>query len=320
MDIKIGVVGLGPHFREILLPALISQDSVIMTAFCNHDVDAMNWVGKRFPNALITDQVSDKNFWDAIDCVVCCSWPSVHEQVLALAIDHSKHCFCEKPAASNVAQLNQVLQKHQPAGLIIKVGHVFRYMGGGARFISLTEQKNLTCLEVTYLGSGPRGSRWGMSSPKSFSLTHLTHAVDFVVAVAGEIAMIQSVAWSNEGDRHSVSILCRTERCALVNIFATNAAAAFTCKATGVFPSGALIHLDNLRSVTITGQTPEEKRSGSIWVERDLGTMVQNDGYIDELRDFFAEIHGQSHCRLPGLIQARHVLSVIEEIQGKIGY
>ncbi len=316
MNIKVGVEGIGPHFRETLLPALFSQHNVHLTAFCDLNVNSRSWAQIRFPGALITDQISDIRFWELSDCVVCCAWPQAHEQVLTLAIEHRKHCFCEKPVASSTKALDQVIQKQQPTGLVIKVGQVFRYMGGAVRFIDLISQENPTCLEIAYLGSGPRGSRWEMSSIKSFSLTHLTHAIDFITASVGEIMLIQSVVWSNEGERHSVSMICKTEKCALVTLLATNAATAFTCKATGVLPNGALVHLDSLRTVTLTGQTPQEKRSGSIWRERDLGTAAQNDGYIEELRDFFAEIGGTSKCHLPGLVQARQVLSVIEEMVG----
>lgn len=57
-----------------------------------------------------------------------------------------------------------------------------------------------------------------------------------------------------------------------------------------------------------------KKRTGEIHKERDLGTVVMNDGYVDELRDFFAEIRGTGHCRLPDIVQARHVLSIIDQL------
>lgn len=314
-DLRVGVVGLGPHFRETLLPALIGQDGVILSAFCDMNGTAREWVRVRFPHAVVTDQVSGQEFWSAIDCVICCSWPGIHERVLVLSIDHYKHCFCEKPAASSAAALDEILNQ-EPRDLVIRVGHTFRYMGGARRFIELTNNAKLTCLEVTYLGSGPNGSRWGMDPRKSFSLTHLTHAVDFVTAAAGDIREVHEATWSSRGDTDSVAVSFGTEQCQLATLFATNAASAFTCKASAVFENGALVHLDSLRNVTFTGQTLKEKRSGAIWKERDLGTISQNDGYMDELCDFFAEIRGSGQCRLPDLVHARHVLQVIEQIEG----
>lgn len=191
-NLRVGVVGLGPHFKETLLPALIGQEGITLKAFCDQDVAAREWVHARFPDALIVWHVSSADFWRSIDCVICCSWPGIHEQVLTLAIDHHKHCFCEKPAASTAAALDQILEKKQLEGLVIRVGHTFRYMGGAARFIEVASSSELVCLEVTYLGSGPSGSRWGMSPRKSFSLTHLTHAIDFVTASAGRILEVQN--------------------------------------------------------------------------------------------------------------------------------
>lgn len=314
-NIRLGVVGVGPHFRETLLSALLAQDNVMLTAFCDNTSEATQWVAARFPGAVITDQVTDVEFWGAIDCVICCSWPRIHEQVLVLAIEYGKHCFCEKPATSSASALDHILRE-QLNNLVIRVGHAFRYMGGGARFIDIVSQQPQACLEITYLGSGPRASRWAMSPRKSFSLTHLTHAVDFVTAAAGNVLHVENVIWSSSSDTDSVVATFNTEWCRLACLFATNAATAFTCKATSVLTSGALVHLDGLRNVTLTGQSIAEKRSGQIWRERDLGVNPQNDGYMDELRDFFAEIRGTGHCRLPDLTHARHVLAVIEEIGG----
>lgn len=103
----------------------------------------------------------------------------------------------------------------------------------------------------------------------------------------------------------------------MVSLFATNAASAFTYKASAILSNGALIHLDSLRNVTFTGKTPAEKRSGMVREERDLGTISQNDGYTDEWRDFFAEIRGNGQCRLPDLAHAKHVLEMIEEVESR---
>src|SRR3989344_4703879 len=310
-ELRVGVIGLGEHFREILLPALISQNNIILNAFCDRNSEKRAWAIKRFPNAVVTDLASAIDFWAAVDCVVCCSYPEVHERVLALAIDHSVHCFVEKPAASKVGALDYLIDKNNQQNRekpIIRVGRVFRYVGGAARFIEIASQQTLHCLEITYIGSGPRGSRWDMSPRVSFALTHLTHAVDFVTAVAGRVISVKQVVWLGDVHKDSVAVTFETERCRLVTLTATNAANAFTCKATAVTANGGTIHLDNLRTVTFTGDVSQEKRSGEVWKERDLGTHVQNDGYFDELRDFFAEIRGEGACRLPDLAHARHVL------------
>lgn len=249
-NLRVGVVGLGPHFKETLLPALIGQEGITLKAFCDQDVVAREWVRARFPDALIVWHVSSADFWRSIDCVICCSWPVVHEQVLNLAIDYQKHCLCEKPAVSSASALSQILKKHLSTDLVIRVGQTFRYMGGSARFIEIVRSNELVCLEVTYLGSGPIGSRWKMSPRKSFSLTHLTHAIDFVTASAGRILEVQNPAWSASAGTDLVAVSFKAERCPLVGLFATNAATSFTCKATGVLSGGALVHLDSLRDIS----------------------------------------------------------------------
>ncbi len=313
-DIRVGVVGLGPHFMETLLPALIGQPGIILAAFCDRSSEKLEWARARFSYAVITEDISSPEFWAAVDCVVCCSWPHVHERVLTLAIEHGKHCLCEKPVASSALTLGQILEKKPSPGLVMRVGHTFRYMGGARRFIELVNQDDLMCLEITYLGSGPNGSRWGMTSRTSFSLTHLTHAIDFATAAAGNVTQVLNVAWVSAGDTNTVAIVLATTRCPLVNLFVTNAAPAFTCKASGVLRIGGLVHLDSLRNVTLTGKAPAGKRDGAIWKERDLGTIPQNDGYMGEFADFFAEVRGTGQCHLPDLTHAKHVLEIIEAL------
>lgn len=313
-EIKVGVVGLGSHFKETLMPALLAQDNVMLSTFCDNVKEACHWVSVRFPNATVVADFTDDSFWNEIDCVVCASWPKVHQAVLQQAVNRKKHCFCEKPAAFDAKALDEIINKGIPSNLVIRIGHVFRYMGGGSRFINLTHRERLICLEVSYVGAGPRGGRWNLGSRKAFSLTHLTHAIDFVVAVAGNVAAVRNAVWSRTAGCESLTAIFKNTRCPLTCLFATNAATAFTCKATAILEGGGVITLDTLRNVVLTGIDPSAKRKGEVWRERDLGTVVMNDGYVDELRDFFAEIRGVGHCHLPDIVQARHVLSIIDEL------
>lgn len=316
-EVKVGVVGLGPHFKEILLPSLLAQDNVILSAFCDNNEEARRWVSSRFPHTTVAADFMDDSFWNQIDCVICASWPKVHQTILKEAVNRQKHCFCEKPAALDASALDEIINKGVPSNLVIRIGHVFRYMGGGSRFINITHRERLICLEVSYVGAGPRGSRWNLGSRKAFSLAHLTHAIDFIVAVAGNVVSVQNATWSRTRGYESLTAIFKNARCPLTCLFATNAATAFTCKATAILEGGGVITLDTLRNVVMTGIDPSAKRKGEVWKERDLGTIVMNDGYIDELRDFFAEIRGSGHCHLPDIVQARHVLNIIEQLLGQ---
>src|SRR5438105_4997099 len=95
-EIKIGIVGLGPHFREILMPALMAQDNITLSAFCDHSEEPRQWASSRFSHATIVTDFTDDKFWEKIDCVVCASWARVHQAVLQQAVNRNKHCFCEK--------------------------------------------------------------------------------------------------------------------------------------------------------------------------------------------------------------------------------
>lgn len=305
--LRLGIVGIGPHFRETLFPALI-QTNFSLRAVCDTLPEAQQWASSKIGNCLVSSDFKDNSFWDNIDCVMCCSSPFVHEEVLARAITLKKPCFCEKPAASSSRALDSLIARGTK-GLVLKIGHVFRYTIGGEGFIDHMRESDAKCLMVHHLASKPRGPRWGIPSRRSFALSHLTHALDFIIASVGNITHIHSSVWNTYGDAESVTACFKTARCSHVTLCATNAAPAFMFKAHGVRQDGSAADLESLNLVRITGLTPTGKRSGPM---RQM--EVGDDCFRDELRSFEAFSRGGGHCRLPNLDDARHVLSVIEEL------
>lgn len=309
---------MGSHAREVIVPALAALDHHV-TAVCDIREDGRAWGRRRFADAYSTSGVEDDEFWNRVDCVVACATPQVHEVVLTESIRRRKHCFCEKPAAVSAKTLQRLAGLHEKLGSdrpVIRIGHNFRYTSGGARFIGLLSNhlRRIQLLSIWYVGAGPRGSRWGLPPRDAFALTHLTHAIDFVLAAVGNVESFGSIFWAERDGVENVAFTLQTKRCGLVNVSATNAAAAFTCGARAVFDDGSAVELDSLRSVTWTGFADQGKRAGSILRERDLGTLYQNDSYGEELTEFFAEARGSQACRLPDLRTAAASLQIVEDI------
>lgn len=307
--IRVGVIGVGPHFQETLLPAVISQDNVVLSAFCDSSPEARAWISPRFPHAYVAENPEDDRFWKNIDCVMACSWPKIHEYAIERSIKERKHCFCEKPVAQSSRTLARIVRQRVPRELVIRVGHCFRYVKGGAELIDESSRRGLRAMTVSYHGSRPRGSRWGLDPTLSFGLTHLTHALDFVTAAGGKIKC-QNTIWA-KGKGETVSILCATERCPMISLMATNVLDKFQFSASATFTDGSMAELASLKQLKVIN--PKDPLSWSL-LQKALGTNVDNDGYTGELRDFFGEIEGKATCRLPGLDNALHVLGMIEEI------
>lgn len=320
MNVRIGIIGIGAHAREVIVPSLVALDqSDEVTAVCDSRAEARAWASSRFAKAYVAESIEDEEFWSRIDCVIACATPQVHEVVLAQAVKRRIHCLCEKPVGSSAATLTRLADLYDGIAAprpVIRVGHNFRYTAGGSRFIDLLGSglRKMSILNLFYSGAGPRGSRWGLRPREAFALTHLTHAVDFVMASAGTIDVTGNVDWAEDDGIESVSFTLRTRRCALVCVSATNAAAAFTCTAKAVFEDGTAVELDSLRSVTVTGTVGQDKRAGPMWRERDLGTLYQNDGYGEELRAFLAEVRGAGASRLPDLRTAAAALDIVGDV------
>src|SRR3989344_3845399 len=118
-EIRVGIVGIGTHFKEILLQALLAQDNVILSAFCDNSEEAQQWASSRFPHTAIVSDFMDDSFWDNIDCVICAASAKVHQATLQQAVIRQKHCFCEKPAALDASALDDIISKGIPSDLVI---------------------------------------------------------------------------------------------------------------------------------------------------------------------------------------------------------
>lgn len=87
------------------------NEGVQIVAGCDLRADAREWISTRLGTVRTTSDVEDRHFWEAVDCVVGCATPQVHEVLLARGLIEGKHCFCEKPAGVSSRSLRELAQR-----------------------------------------------------------------------------------------------------------------------------------------------------------------------------------------------------------------
>lgn len=121
--IKIGVIGAG-HLGKIHLKLWKEVEGIELVGFYDQDYDIADAVQEEFGIKAYADFQSLLKECDAIDIVS----PTVsHFEYAAATIRSNKHCFIEKPLASNIIEASRLVSLAQEAGIIVQVGHVERF-------------------------------------------------------------------------------------------------------------------------------------------------------------------------------------------------
>lgn len=127
-EIKVGVVGLG---RQALrhISTLVGFDDVKISAVCDINEGILKKIGHRYRiSSLYKDYVkmAEKS---AVDCVFVVTKPDeTHSKITEIFLENGKHVFCEKPMATKLSEMENVVKKAKDYDGILMVGFNRRYM------------------------------------------------------------------------------------------------------------------------------------------------------------------------------------------------
>ncbi|MBL7896210.1 MAG: Gfo/Idh/MocA family oxidoreductase [Bacteroidia bacterium] len=119
---KIGIIGLG-HLGKIHLKLLQEIDGFEIVGLFDIDSQLTNDLAKQSNLRACNSYKELLELSEAIDIVT----PSLtHFELAAIALEHGKHLFIEKPVTPTVNEAQKLLQLNQK-NLVIQVGHVERF-------------------------------------------------------------------------------------------------------------------------------------------------------------------------------------------------
>lgn len=139
--IVIGVIGAGRigklHVENILKYFPIMEIKAIADPYVDEA-----WAQKkaipvitRDPNIILQDK--------EINAILICSPAPEHVPQIIAAARAGKHIFCEKPIATNIAQIEQALHEVKKAGVKLQVGFNRRFDPNFAKIKQLVHEKNI---------------------------------------------------------------------------------------------------------------------------------------------------------------------------------
>jgi len=136
-----------------------------------------------------------------IDIVYICVPTAGHKELVLRAVERGKHVFCEKPLATNLADVREIVEAVTRAGVRAGVGFVLRHSPILTVLKSLTEDATLGRLMAVLLRDdqffpiqGHYNSEWRkdrLQAGAGTLLEHSIHDVDILRWFAGDVRLVR---------------------------------------------------------------------------------------------------------------------------------
>lgn len=321
------LIGCGEHSLDNLIPSLAAIPSVNVRTLCDIDSENLNKARVWFPSAkhLSKEKYSPGDL-GGHSAVVVAGPPQLHEEISDIAIPLRIPIFVEKPPTLYTDGLEKLAALAIKNQVITCVGHNLRHSDAAHEFQRTIRYKNFgkpVAMEMRYMASKPRGTRWGMKSPlRSFLLSHANHAIDLMIYQMGKIRhTVAARVWPDVDGGVAITVQFIFESGAVGNLLASSYAPYFQVNTSVLSDKGCVAEMNGLREVVMTGDKDLGKRWHKLWRPRTLETGFRFAGYQTELEVFFHAIEaGSNNLNLvhPSFQDEVEIYQAIDAIQESI--
>ncbi len=147
--VRVGVVGLG-YWGPNIARNLAAIENCELRWLCDADESKRAQLASQFPGARVTAELAELLNDDELDAVVLATPVPTHAE-LAIAVARArKHCFVEKPLATNAPDAEAAVDAALQARRILMVGHLLEYHPAVGQLKALIESDELGPLRYLY--------------------------------------------------------------------------------------------------------------------------------------------------------------------------
>jgi len=204
-SLNIGLIGCGfiGRFHSIAIRYLIKQGLVDAhyVAVCDLDEARALSFAERTDAELVATNAKELIDSREVNVVYVCVPTAGHKELVLRAAEQGKHIFCEKPLATNLADVEEMVAAAEAAGVKAGVGLILRHSPILTVLKSLTEDPTLGRLMIAVFRDdqffpvqGHYASDWRKDRSLSGSgtlLEHSIHDVDVLHWFAGDIGSVR---------------------------------------------------------------------------------------------------------------------------------
>jgi predicted dehydrogenase len=147
--VRVGVVGLG-YWGPNLARNFAAIPGCELAWLCDSDVEARAKLERAFPAARATAELADLLADPDLDAVVLATPVPTHAELAIAVAEAGKHCFVEKPLATNAADAERAVAAAADADRTLMVGHLLEYHPAVTRLKELVDSHRLGRLFYIY--------------------------------------------------------------------------------------------------------------------------------------------------------------------------
>jgi len=147
--VRVGVVGLG-YWGPNLARNLAAIPDCELTWLCDASATVRELVVRSFPGARVAGELQELLEDPALDAVVLATPVATHAELAIRVAQAGKHCFVEKPLATNAADAERAVAVAAVAEKVLMVGHLLEYHPAVSRLKELIDGEELGALYYLY--------------------------------------------------------------------------------------------------------------------------------------------------------------------------
>ncbi|WP_379132048.1 Gfo/Idh/MocA family protein [Paenibacillus sp. sgz500958] len=129
MTIRFGVIGTN-WISDRFVQAGLENEEFILTAVYSRTEEKGNSFAAKYAGAAIYTNLEEMVSSEDVDAVYIASPNSMHAEQAIICLNHGKHVLCEKPAASNSAELKRMIEAARSNNVLLMEALKSTYMPG----------------------------------------------------------------------------------------------------------------------------------------------------------------------------------------------
>ncbi len=317
--IRIGLIGVGKHFEENIIPALKLNTNVLIEGAYSSQNEKVQLLAH---NHNIKNTTSD---WrglvesKTIDCVFVSGPPSFHKEVVFFCVEKKMPFFVEKPPLNKLIDFAHLENKLVPLNF---VGYNFRYASLYRDFVRhMQKQADIVSSHVAFVSNKPRVLFWDKETIlESYLYAVGIHPIEMVCAQFGKHKKSNMAFSQITTNTFMLDLQLFFENGKHATLHLGNYSNKLDYHLEIINTEGVVGKMNNMSEVLIYHNDKFEFNQKENIAYAVSGTIggYQNSGYQNEIDDFIKSLANGDKKTTSDIFNSKQVYSIIEEVLSKI--
>lgn len=128
-SVGIGIIGTG-FARKVQIPGFLACENARIVSVASGSIENARSTADEFGVEHYTDDWSETVRHDEVDLVCITTPPSLHREMVLLALEHEKHILCEKPMAMDLGEAIEMAEAVRSVNVLALIDHELRFQHG----------------------------------------------------------------------------------------------------------------------------------------------------------------------------------------------